>query len=490
MGGLSKRTAAVQAILNSRQKASEQSTAVASENDLIAWLDSHINLEATAGKVTGLSLERMFELAAMLGDPHKSYPTIHITGTNGKGSTAYLITRLLLGQGLSVGTYSSPHVERVNERLCLNSQPIPDEALQEVLSVLRHAEDHAISQGQEPFSWFELLTAAAFWWFADEAVDVAVIEVGKLGRYDATNVIDSDIAVVTNVSEDHTDGRGSWREAIAWEKAGIISPKDILVLGDWEESELLEDIFLAEKPAAALKLGRDATLVSNELAVGGRLLEIATPKSTYSDLFLSLNGAHQGENAALALLVAETFFDTPLSEEVVEEAFATAALPARLEVLGHGPLVVFDGAHNPRGAQVAAQTVRHDFNVAGEKVLLVGMTQGHNHELSLAVLLGELEAMLEDEAFKEPQSPIQVVCCTAPSPRGIPADELALGIRRLGYEPLVCSEIELALEQAIQLAESDGLVFITGSLYVAGAARQAYKQTSHRPLASQQKGET
>lgn len=447
---------------------------------MISWLDSHINLEATAGKITGLSLERMTELAALLGDPHRSYPTVHITGTNGKGSTAYLTTRLLLGQGLSVGTYSSPHVEQVNERLCLNCQPIADQALHEVLSVLRHVEDHAIAQGQEPFSWFELLTAAAFWWFADEAVDAAVIEVGKLGRYDATNIIDSNIAVVTNVSEDHTDGRGSWREAIAWEKAGIISPSSTLVLGDWEDADLLADIFSAENPSDTLRFGKDASLVSNELAVGGRLLEVATPRHTYHDLFLSLNGAHQGENAALALLVAETFFDAPIAAEVVEEAFATAVLPARLEVLGHEPLVVFDGAHNPRGAKVAAETVRNDFNVSGATVLLVGMTQGHNHQKSLSVLLSELDTVPTEDYFEEPEAPLQIVCCTAPSPRGIPADELAAVVRQLGYEPLVCPDVKTALEQAMQLAKSDGLVFITGSLYVAGAARQSYLRNSVR----------
>lgn len=453
---------------------------MASENHLIAWLDSHINLEATAGKITGLSLERMTELATLLGDPHRNYPTVHITGTNGKGSTAYLTTRLLLGQGLSVGTYSSPHVAQVNERLCLNCQPISNPALHEVLSVLRQVEDHAIAQGQEPFSWFELLTAAAFWWFSDEAVDAAVIEVGKLGRYDATNIIASDIAVVTNVSEDHTDGQGSWREAIAWEKAGIISPGSTLVLGAWEDSDLLADIFLAENPAATLKFGQDASLLSNELAVGGRLLEVATPKHTYRDLFLSLNGAHQGENAALALLVAETFFDAPIADEVVEEAFATAVLPARLEVLGHEPLVVFDGAHNPRGAKVAAETVRHDFNVSGTTVLLVGMTQGHNHQRSLATLLNELDTVPAEDYFEEPAASVQIVCCTAPSPRGIPAAELAAVVRQLGYEPLVCPEVKTALEQAMLLAQSDGLVFITGSLYVAGAARQSYLQDGVR----------
>lgn len=458
---------------------------VVSDHNLLDWLDSHINLEATAGKITGLSLERMVDLAARLGDPHVNYPAIHITGTNGKGSTAYLVARLLAAHGLSVGTYSSPHVERVNERLCLNSEPIADETLRDLLLELRLTEEHAIAQGEEPYSWFELLTAAAFLWFSNEAVDLAVVEVGKLGRYDATNIVRSEIAVVTNVSEDHTDKQGSWREAIAWEKAGIVNPNNTLVLGDWDEVDSLEEIFLAEGPRAAHRLGRDARLVSNELAVGGRLLEIETARGTYGDLFLSLNGAHQAENAALALLVAETFFDGPLDHDTVEEVFATASLPARLEVLGHEPLVVFDGAHNPRGAQVAGETIRRDFNVAGQTVLLVGMTQGHNHELSLATMLDELDALADPDAdltadptLDDEPGPTQIICCTAPSPRGIDAHELAASIRKLGYEPLVCPNIDQALEQAINFAQSDGLVFVTGSLYVAGAARQHYSRTN------------
>ena len=211
--------------------------------------------------------------------------------------------------------------------------------------------------------------------------------------------------------------------------------------------------------------------------MGGRLLDISTPQARYSDVFLSLNGEHQGENAALALLVAETFFDAPVSEEIVEDAFGEAALPARLEATGREPLVIFDGAHNPQGAAAAARAVRDDFSVAGEVVLVVGMTQGHNHQRNLGKLLEVIEERGEDS---EAETAIQLVCCTAPSPRGIPAEDLASFAKQLGYEPVVISDAGEALRHAVNLAGGEGLVFATGSLYVAGAARQEYEKMAAR----------
>lgn len=438
---------------------------------MLEWLDSHINLEATAGKITGLSLDHMRDLAKLLGDPQRNYPAVHITGTNGKGSTAYLLTRLLAEHGLKVGTYASPHVSSIHERISINTEPIGDADLLGLLKTLRLTEEHWMEEGGERFSWFELVTAAAFMWFMDEAVDVAVVEVGKLGRYDATNILDAELAVVTNVAEDHTDGSEGWREAIAWEKAGIIGPQSTLVLGQGAGDPSLSEIFAAENPKTTWRLGEHAQVESNELAVGGRLLDISTPKARYSDVFLSLNGEHQGENAALALLVAEIFFDAPVAEEIVEDAFSEATLPARLEAAGREPLVIFDGAHNPHGVAAVTRAVRDDFSVAGVVVLVVGMTEGHNHQRSLGKLLEVIE---EQEEHLEIST--QLICCTAPSPRGIAAEELAAFARQVGYEPVVISDAGEALRHGVNLAGSEGLVFVTGSLYVAGAARQEYKK--------------
>lgn len=492
---------------------------------MLSWLDSHINLEATAGRITGLSLDRMLSLSSLLGDPQHNYNVIHITGTNGKGSTAWLLSRLLVAQGLKVGTYSSPHVNRINERLCLNCQPIEDQQLAEVLGCLRVAEEHAsyrdsalapehdhqaVTHSADPYpevtySWFELLTGAAFLWFSNEGVDVAVVEVGKLGRYDATNIVNSQIAVATNVSDDHTDGNKGWREAIAWEKAGIVSPTATLVLGDMSLSrrptsnqhinnqatntteasdEVVSRIFEAEKPERTLRYGTDVVLESNQLAVGGRLLDILTPKAEYREVFLSLHGEHQGINAAVALLSAEAFFDAPINPEVVEEAFGEVILPARLEVLSNAPLVILDGAHNPCGLEAAAKTVREDFAVSGKKVLVLGMTQGHMPAEALGILLETLDTQAEEAQDAEE---LLIICCTAPSPRGIPARELAnivkeLGIvKDLGYAIEVIDQVGDGLKRAVELAKEDGLVFVTGSLYVAGAARQQELEPATTP---------
>src|SRR6516165_5606643 len=191
----------------------------------LRYLDEHVNLEATAGRVEGLSLERMRALAHVLGDPQHAYPVIHLTGTNGKGSTARMIATLLREAGLSVGLYTSPHLEKVNERLNWDGLPIADDEFATLISDLAALEPML----QQRPSYFELLTAAAFRWFAELAVDVAVVEVGLLGRYDATNVCEARVAVLTNIGSDHTDHQGDWRRRIADEKVGIVEPDSTFV---------------------------------------------------------------------------------------------------------------------------------------------------------------------------------------------------------------------------------------------------------------------
>ena len=205
----------------------------------LRYLDQHTNLEATAGRAEGLSLDRMRALVGVLGDPQTAYPVIHITGTNGKGSVARMVTELLRASGLSVGTYTSPHLERINERIAWDGEPIDDSRLAEAITAVSEVEPLA---GVTP-SYFEILTAAAFRYFAEVAVDVAVVEVGMLGRYDATNVADATVAVLTNVGHDHTDGVGAWRAAIAEEKVGIVKPGCTFVLGETDPE--LRPIFAA-----------------------------------------------------------------------------------------------------------------------------------------------------------------------------------------------------------------------------------------------------
>ena len=318
--------------------------------DALAWLRQHINLEANAavaGRVEGLKLDNMRELCGVLGDPQHDQPTVHITGTNGKGSVARLVTALVGAHDLTVGTYTSPDLEAINERISRNGIAISDDALAAVLSDLAGIEPLL----QHAPSYFELLTAAAFRWFSDEAVQAAVVEVGLLGRWDATNVVDGVVAVLTNIGHDHTDGEGDWRRRIAEEKVGIVKDGATFVLGETDPA--LADVFAATPAASTWRRGVDFDCIDNRLAVGGRVLDLRTPGARYDEVFLALHGAHQGENAAIALAAAEAFFGRPLADDLVAEAFAAVRNPGRFEVLRRDPLVILDGAHNPDGAASA-----------------------------------------------------------------------------------------------------------------------------------------
>ena len=420
--------------------------------EAVAWLDRHVNLEATAGKVRGLSLDRMHALAAVLGDPQRDFPAVHITGTNGKGSTAHLLSRLFAAKGLHAGTYTSPHVSSLNERIQLAGRPVSDDMLAELILDVRRVTEAA---DLEP-SWFEIMTAAALRCFADAAVDVAVVEVGKLGRYDATNVVDGEVAVVTNVGEDHTDGGPGWRAAVAWEKAGIVKPGTTLVLG--ETDPVLRDVFCEAGPSRTLLRGEDFDCVRNDLAVGGRLLDISAT-GRHSDVLLELHGRHQGDNAALALAACEAFFDAPLPADVVSEAFADAGLPGRLEVIGRAPLVVVDGAHNPDGAAAARLATEEDFAGTSRTFMVIGMMRERD-PVRMFTEIGAQHCEL-------------LVTTTAPSPRGIPAAELAQVASDAGIRCEAVDDPAAAVRHARALAAGGDLVFVSGSLYVAGAARNA-----------------
>ncbi|MDQ3468764.1 MAG: Mur ligase family protein, partial [Actinomycetota bacterium] len=382
--------------------------------DAVAYLDDHATYEKT-GRVTSPSLTPITRLVEALGDPHLASPVIHVTGTNGKGSTAQMITRLLMAQGLSVGTYTSPHLERVNERLARDGEPIGDEDFAEQIAAVADLEGLT---GVRP-SYFEACTAAAFRWFADVAVDVAVVEVGLLGRWDATNVVEAQVAVVTNIGMDHNEFAGPTLFDIATEKAGIIKPRSAAVIGELDP----DLVAVLSTPPAATRLvrGDDFDTAGNHLAVGGRFVDIRTPTTIYPEVFVPLHGAHQGDNAAVALTAVEAFFAAPLAPEVVTEGFAAVTMPGRFEVLGHQPLVVVDGAHNPAGADTCAQVFFDDFRPDSRRLLVVGT-------------LREPTAMLE--ALRADEFDI-VVACPAPSPRGVPVADVARAAVALGCDEVL-----------------------------------------------------
>jgi dihydrofolate synthase / folylpolyglutamate synthase len=419
------------------------------------WLDGHLNLEAgpsvTAGVVDGLSLDRMRTLVGALGDPQQAYPVIHLTGTNGKGSTARMLDAVLRGHGLSVGLYTSPHLERLNERLVWDGRPIDDEELASVLSEVAAVE--SLVEGD--LSWFELVTAAAFAWFAEQAVDVAVVEVGLLGRYDATNVADGLVAVVTNVGKDHTDGGEGWREAIAREKAGIIKPGSTLVLGETDEG--LRRIFESEGAERVWRRDRDVAAERNRVAVGGRVVDVRTPFGVLEDVFLPAHGAHQGENLALAVGAGEAFFDRALDRDLVVSALAEVSIPGRFEIMGREPLLVLDGAHNVDGVRALETTLADDFTPVPVTVVVLGMLSGRDPQ--------EMVEALELTPYDV------VICTTPPSPRALPAAEVAAAVQESGLEVEVVPDVVEAVGRARALAGPEDRIIVTGSLYVVGAAR-------------------
>lgn len=420
----------------------------------LAYLDEHASYDKT-GRVDDPSTASIASLCAAMGDPQLAQPVIHVTGTNGKGSTVQMISRLLVAQGLTVGTYTSPHLERINERIKRNGEPISDEDFAEHIAGI--ADIEAIT-GVRP-TYFEAVTAAAFRWFADVAVDIAVVEVGMLGRWDATNIVDAQVAVVTNIGLDHTEFAGPTLEHIAREKAGIIKPGSAVVVG--ETNPDLVEIFRAEGGASMLVRDEDFAAVDNSLAIGGRSLDLRTPTTIYQDVFLPLHGAHQGDNAALALAAVETFFAAPLAEDVVHEGFANVEMPGRFEVLGVQPLAIIDGAHNAPGADVCAEVFFGDFHPEGRRILVVG---------TLREPSGILEALRADE--------FDVVhACTAPSPRGVRGTEVAKAARDMGCTDVyVHDTVDAACEAAMRDAGADDAILAAGSIYVAGAARPALRR--------------
>jgi dihydrofolate synthase/folylpolyglutamate synthase len=429
--------------------------------DARAWLDAHVNLESAGlppgadRRATAPTLKRIEELVRLLGSPHESYPVIHLTGTNGKTSVARMTAELLEMSGLSVGTYTSPHLERVNERIVWNGDPVDDPTLARLLSRIADVEPHL---AERP-SYFEILTAAAFTWFSDVAVDVAVAEVGVGGTWDATNVVDGQVAVITNVSVDHVEYLGPTREQIAAEKAGIVKPGSTLVLGETDPA--LVGAFLERGAREVVRRGIDFGVAANRPAHAGRLVELFTPDARYDEVYLPLHGAHQADNAAAALMGAEAFLGRPLAEDVVTDAFAAVRSPGRLEVVRHQPLVLLDGAHNVAGAGALRAALMEEFP-SSPRTLVVGLLREKDPHEMLAAL--------------DARSTARLICCRPPSPRALDPAAVAAAATDLGVNPArvqTFETVEEAVRHALEVTDANQQIVVTGSLYVVGEARHA-----------------
>jgi dihydrofolate synthase/folylpolyglutamate synthase len=423
----------------------------------LTWLDSHIDFESSMPSRRSLpTLDRMEDLMRVLGEPNLASPSVHITGTNGKGSTSAMTTALLMANGVTVGTFTSPNLHRVNERLAANAEPISDAAFTAVLSELALLEPMLAERPTR----FELLTAAALAWFATEAVEAVVVEVGLGGTWDCTNVVHADVAVLTNFSYDHTDVLGPTLEGIAADKAGIIEPTSQTVVGETAPDlvRIVEERAAEVGAPTPWVYGREFGCEDNRVAVGGRLVTIWTPGGgRYEDLWIPLHGAHQGANAAVAVAAAQAFFGGPLDPEVVADAMAAVQMPGRLEVLARRPLLVVDGAHNVGGMTALGLALAEEFTVDGDLIAVVGMLSGRDP-------LAMFEALA-------PSGVHTVIACQPDSPRAMSVGAVAEAARAAGLTVHEEPDVRDALRLARGLVDGEGSVVVAGSLYIVGTAR-------------------
>ena len=445
----------------SRQPTDGELEPVWTYDKAIDALDRHVNLERVPGtERSAPKLDRMVRLMSRLGDPHRQLRAVHLTGTNGKTSTAVVTARLLTTAGLRVGLYTSPHLERINERMRVGDDPIDDDVFG--AHVGRAVEASAELAPADQPNYFELLTAAAFSWFADEQVDAAVVEVGVLGRWDATNVLDAPVAVVTTVGADHLEYAGTI-ENVAREKAGIVKPGSTLVLGD---TSPLAALFERTPAARIWRRPTDFACDAWQATPTGAIATLRTPGACYPDVNLSLHGRHQADNAATALTAVEAFLGRPLPQEQAASALASAVTPGRMEILGDHPAaaidpagigpVVIDMAHNPQAGAALAGSLA---GVAPRWILLYGALSGHDWRATLLELLAlPLDA---------------VVICLPDSPRAVAPDQIASFLASRGVESTVVTDVAGAADRAYEMAQGGAGLVVTGSTYHLAAARTA-----------------
>ncbi|MCH8561197.1 bifunctional folylpolyglutamate synthase/dihydrofolate synthase [Nesterenkonia sp. DZ6] len=420
-------------------------------------------------------MQPMVEAMDLLGEPNRTAPVIHITGTNGKTSTARMIEAGLLAHDLRVGRYTSPHLTSVTERICLDGQPVDDGTFvriwDEVRPFISLVDAKLADRDEVPLTYFECVTILAFAVFADAPVDVMVLEVGLGGITDATNVADGSVSVVTPISLDHTDLLGDDERDIALEKSGIIKSDGFLISA--AQVPAAADVLLAEARAKNVPYrfeGVEFGVESRVPGVGGQQLTVSGLAGRYPDILLPLHGAHQAQNFAVAVAALEAFIgggDHELNIENLRLAAENISAPGRLETLRTGPSIVVDAAHNPAGITASAQALKESFGLS-RLVLVVGILQDKDAREMLTALYKEYEGLVEDICFTQ-----------STSPRAIPAGQLGTLALEVGYaeqDIYVTERLDDAIDWAVGRAdEADpgliGGVLITGSITLVGEAR-------------------
>ena len=424
-------------------------------DEALVWLESHVDYERLApGRRENPSLAPIADTLALLADPHRDYPVVHITGTNGKGTTTTLTTALLCRTGLRVGTFTSPDLHAINERIALNGAPIDDDDFATLLARLYDVE----SVSGVVLTRFELLTVAALLHFSDEGVDVAVVEVGLGGTWDSTNVVDGDVTVLTNVDLDHTAVLGDTIGAIARDKVGIFRSEAIAIVST--TNAVVVEIAIAKTRdlgATLWTIEETFALERNDLAVGGRAITVRTPFAHYEEVLVSLHGIHQGVNATTAIVAAEAFLGRALGEEVVRTTLAHVTMPGRLELLSRHPMIVVDGAHNPAGVRALCAALDGAFHVVGARRCVLGMLGGRK--------VDDMVEPLVALGFTE------FHCCAPASPRAMEARVVADAVRRAGGVAYEHPSVSAALAYAREHSNDEDLIVAAGSLYLVAQVR-------------------
>ena len=414
------------------------------------------------------TLERITAVMHLMGDPQRTFPVIHLTGTNGKTSTTRMIETLCREHGLTTGRFTSPHLHSIRERIAIAGEPVSAERLvavyDEVLPFIEIVDARSVEAGNARMTFFEVFVVLAYATFADAPVDVAVVEVGMGGGWDATNVADGSVAAITPIAIDHTHFLGSRVEDIALEKSGIIKAGAIAVSSIQQPDVAAILVERAEQVGARIVFeAADFGVVAREVAVGGQLLSFRGLAGEYRDIFLPLHGEHQASNAATALVAVEAFLgggEQRLDPDVVREGFAKVTSPGRLEIVRRSPTVLVDAAHNPAGMTALVAALDDSFAFA-RLVAVVGIFADKDPVTMLEILEPAVE---------------HLVVTRNSSPRSMPPRELAALAEEIFGEDRVTVVHDLpdALEQAVTLAEADGLgggVLVTGSVITAADAR-------------------
>ena len=402
------------------------------------------------------SRERIAKLVNLLDHPELTYPTIHVAGTNGKTTSARLATSLACAHGFTAGTFISPHLDSVNERLSICGRAITDDEFAEAYSHLAPFMEH-VDFGSDRVTYFEALTALAYLWFADKPVGLAVFEVGMGGTWDATNLVRSDVAMICPIGIDHVQYLGTSVAQIATEKAGIIKEGRTAVVRE-QRPEAMEVIHTRAREVGAtlLEEGRDFELLRRGSALGGQSFAVRTPNAEYEDLFVPLFGEHAARNASAAVTALEALLGRSLDQGATRAALRSTASPGRVEVVSRRPVVIMDGAHNVDAANALVSALRESFRW-GRLLLVMACFADKDVEE-----LGRIVGPVADAGYATRMS----------SPRAAPAERVAAALREGGVDDVrTFDSVRAALEAARADAAEDDLVLVTGSFYTVADAR-------------------